>query len=164
MPGVEATLPPKNVLEQLIEGKNVTGLSDAAHDFYNDVLGFVHAVDWNERWLLGLGAFHVFVWVVMIASRRNSDAQMVLLVTILGLVYSAEWINSLAADHWQEFARQNYFDRRGVFVSIMFSAPLLCAALLVLLNSLRAASSLLIQVKRKELRVAARAKAKAKAS
>ena len=146
-------------LFSLLEQANFTG---AAHDLYNDVMGFGHAIDWSERWLIGLGAFHATVWLVMIASRRNNDVQMGLLVMILGLVYSAEWINSLAGMYWQTFARQNYFDRRGVFISVMFSAPMLCAAMLVLLNALRSAGSLLIQVKRREIRAAQRKK-KAKA-
>ena len=144
-------------LFSLLEQANFTG---AAHDLYNDVMGFGHAIDWSERWLIGLGAFHATVWLVMIASRRNNDVQMGLLVLILGLVYSAEWINSYAGHHWETFASQNYFDRRGVFISVMFSAPLLCAAMLVLLNALRAAGSLLIQVKRREIRAAHRRKAK----
>ena len=63
--------------------------------------------------------------------------------------------------HWAAFARQNYFDRRGVFISVMFSAPLLVLALFVLLNALRAASSLLVQVKKKELQAKRRKEKKA---
>ena len=131
-----------------------------ADDFYNDMMGFAHAIDWTERWLIGLGAFHFLVLLLVVALRHSQDAQMVMLVTILSLVYSAEWLNGLAGRHWQGFAGQNYFDKRGVFVSVMFSAPLLSAAFFVLLNALRAASSLLIKVKRKELRAKAKAKAK----
>ena len=71
---------------------------------------------------------------------------------------SAEWVNSFAAKRWDTFARQNYFDKRGVFISVMYSAPLLCAAMFLLLNALRSASKLLIQVKRQELRAKAKAK------
>merc|ERR1711924_487547 len=97
--------------------------------------------DWNERWLLVLGAFHLFAWLVAIVTRRNHDAQMVLLVSILGLVYCAEYLNSWAHTHWRSFAKQDYFDKNGVFISIMYSAPMLCLALFVLLNALRAAGS-----------------------
>jgi TRAP-type uncharacterized transport system fused permease subunit len=98
------------------------------------------------------------VWAVAIATRRSEEFQMVLLLFVLGAVYCAEWINGLARSHWEEFAGQNYFDKRGVFVSIMFSAPLLGVAMFVLLNALRSASRLLIQVKRRELRAKARQK------
>lgn len=148
-------------LEQLmrqINATNMTGVTGAAADFYNDIMGFAHAVDWNERWLWGLGAFHALAWVFAFAFRKSHDAQMVILLVILGLVYCAEWINTLAREHWQSFAGQDYFDKRGVFVSVMFSANLLIVALFVLINALRTASSLLVKVKRKEIRANARAK------
>ena len=63
----------------LLEKQNVTGLTNAYRDFKNDVLGFAHAVDWSERWLLGLAAFHVLMWIVMIVTRKSHDAQMALL-------------------------------------------------------------------------------------
>ena len=148
---------PASALLSLLEKANFTG---AANDFYSDAMGFMHAIDWSERWLLALGAFHAVVWLVVLATRRNQDAQMVLLLTILALVYTAEYVNSYGSRHWESFAGQNYFDKRGVFISVMYSLPMLCAAMFVLLNALRAASSLLIQVKRKELRAAQRRKAK----
>lgn len=79
----------------------------------------------------------------------------------VGMVYSAEWINSFAKAHWQAFSRQDYFDRNGVFISVMYSAPLLLAAMFLLCNALRGASHLLIQVKRRQIRAERRAKAKA---
>ena len=151
---------PVSELFNIIKQQNITGLQDAAHDFYNDVMGFVHAIDWSERWLLALGGFHTLVWILALASRRNHDAQMVLLVCILGMVYVAEYLNTFAAARWREFAGQNYFDKRGVFISVMYSAPLLCASMFLLLNALRATSSLLIKVKRKEIRSAQKRKAK----
>lgn len=138
---------------------NLTG---AARDFQSDVLGFFHAIDWSERWLLYLAAFHTVVLALTVSLRRSHNAQMVLLVGILGAVRCAESLNSYAGEHWQSFASQNYFDKRGVFISIMFSAPLLCVAMFVLLNALRLASQLLVQVKRKEFANAQRKKAKAK--
>ena len=78
----------------------------------------------------------------------------------VGVVYSAEAVNRFAGENWETFAGQNYFDRRGVFTSVMFSVPLLCAALFVLLNALRSASRLLISVKRKQIRSEIKAKKK----
>ena len=151
---------PASTLMQILQEQNFTGLNEAAQDFYNDAMGFAHAIDWSEQWLMGLGAFHAIVWLVAIATRRNNDAQMVLLISILGMVYCAEYVNTWASQHWQEFAGQNYFDKRGVFISVMYSAPMLALALLVLLNALRHTSSLLIKVKRQELRANQRKKAK----
>ena len=55
---------------------------EGARSFYSDVMGFVHAVDWTERWLLGLAALHVITWSALILSRRSNDLQMVLLLVI----------------------------------------------------------------------------------
>ena len=82
-------------------------------------------------------------------------------VLAVGLIYFAERLNRLAGENWKEFALQNYFDERGVFVSVMLSAPLLCVAFFVLINALKSAASLLIVVKRMEFKQDARKKAKA---
>ena len=140
-------------LERIIESANFTG---AYRDFTNDLQGFFHAIDWTERWLHLLGAYHLIIWFLVVGLRRSQDAQMLLLFFILGSVYVAEYINVYAGEHWKEFASQNYFDKRGVFISIMYSAPLLCASMFILLNALRSASKLLVAVKRQELKHNAR--------
>lgn len=151
--------PSREQLEALLaQGFNATQLARA--ELVSDVLGFVHAVDWSERWLLGLLAFHAAWWGAALALRRSADATMVLLVALLATVRAAEPLNTLARAHWRAFAGQDYFDTRGVFVSVTYSAPLLVLAFLVLLNGLRLACRLLVQVKRKEFAAAARAKRK----
>ena len=70
---------PLGSIADVLRGANFTA---ASADFYSDVLGFYHAVDWSERWLLVLGAFHVFVWIVTVLLRRADEVQMVLLVLI----------------------------------------------------------------------------------
>lgn len=55
----------------------------------------------------------------------------------MALVYSAEWINRIGNERWEEFAGQNYFDKRGVFISVMFSMPMLVAAFVILINALQ---------------------------
>ena len=156
---------PSNSREQLeallAAGLNATSI--ARTEFIHDVMGFVHAIDWSERWLLGLAAFHCWTWIVAIML-RSADAQMVLLIALLGAVYSAEWLNTFAREHWQEFAGQNYFDKRGVFISVMYSMPLLCLAFFVLISGLRNAGKLLVKVKRKELRQKQKEKQKEKES
>ena len=55
---------------------------EAVDSIYADVMGFYHAVDWSERWLLGLAAFHVAIWCLAIGTRKTYEVQMVLLVVI----------------------------------------------------------------------------------
>lgn len=46
----------------------------------------------------------------------------------------AERLNKLAAQHWESFSKQNYFDRRGVFFSTLVSGPLLVVMFIVLVG------------------------------
>ena len=74
-------LPGMPSFEELLGGAN-NFTSNLTSTVYADVMGFYHAVDWSERWLLGLGAFHVFVWALAILTRNADEMQMVLLVAI----------------------------------------------------------------------------------
>lgn len=57
-------------------------------------------------------------------------------VLICGSVYLAPHLNSLLAANWQLLGfSQNYFDSRGVFISAMYSAPLLFIAFLQMVSS-----------------------------
>ena len=179
-------------LDEIIgSANNFTG--NLTSSIYADAMGFYHAVDWREPWLLGLAGFHAFVWTFMIVTRHMDEVQMVLLVALraspaasrrpapphataltpdlrfgapaalaaVGIVYGAETLNRLGGEHWETFAGHNYFDKRGVFISVVFSTPMLCASFVVLLNALRNASRLLIQVKTKQIKSEMRAKKKA---
>ena len=79
MSGVATTLESieASVLEGLREMKK-----EAVDSFHADVMGFYHAVDWSERWLLGVAALHVLTWSLVIFTRRSYETQMVLLIVI----------------------------------------------------------------------------------
>ena len=49
-------------------------------------------------------------------------------------VYLAEWLNSILANNWKSFATQNYFDSHGLFLSVLWSGPLLVVAIVVLVS------------------------------
>ncbi len=74
------------------------------------------------------------------------------LMTVGVLVRCSELMNGYAALNWQSFATQNYFDRGGIFVGIFFCAPLLLDCFVMLTLLIREASSLLIEVKRLEMK------------
>ena len=76
---------------------------------------------------------------------------------ILIVVRSAERLNDYGAQNWESLATQNYFDNRGVFVSLMLSAPLLLISVCMLLAFMREAVGLLVEVKKHELRAKAKA-------
>ncbi|GMN58251.1 hypothetical protein TIFTF001_027360 [Ficus carica] len=45
---------------------------------YDNFLGFFHAIDWKEPWLIGLLGFHFLLLLTAISSRKNINFQMFL--------------------------------------------------------------------------------------
>lgn len=124
---------------------------------YDAVMGFYHAVDWTEPWLRGLLAAHVVLFAATVLARRNPSAQLAIFVLVGALVGLSERLNGLCRDNWRAFATQNYFDRHGVFASVVWAAPLLFVAGFQVLYNVYAMSNLLVTVKRAELREKRRA-------
>lgn len=50
------------------------------------------------------------------------------------VVFNAERLNSLAAQHYQSFTDQPYFDKHGIFFSALISAPLLLSMFILLVS------------------------------
>ena len=91
-------------------------------------------------------------------------------------VYMAERLNSLLAHRWESFATQPYFDKQGIFISAVYSAPLLLLMFVILvrcmllrsmsastpstqINYLLATIDMLIKMKRKQIRYEIRQRA-----
>ncbi|KAI3937377.1 hypothetical protein MKW98_001948 [Papaver atlanticum] len=134
-------------------GELRTGLQPAVDIF----IGFFHAIDWKEPWLIGLILFHVALLLTTILSRKNINFQMCLFLVALAGVYFAENINTILASNWKSFAGQNYFDPRGIFLSVLWSGPLLIISIIVLVNTLFSLCQLMVKWKRAELKHKARA-------
>lgn len=49
-------------------------------------------------------------------------------------VYFAEIINGILSKNWKNFATQNYFDPNGVFLSALWSGPLLVISMIILVS------------------------------
>lgn len=72
---------------------------------------------------------HVAVWIVAVATRTRPNFQIGLFLAICAAVYAAQFLNAYGARHWRALGlTQNYFDDRGVFISFLYSLPLLSAA------------------------------------
>lgn len=123
---------------------------------YENLIGFFHAIDWKEPWLMCLLGFHVALLLVTIFTRRNINFQMVLFLLALAGIYSAETLNRLLGQNWKSFASQNYFDKHGLFLSALWSGPLLVISMAILINSLFSLCHLIVKWKRAELRHRAR--------
>ncbi|EOY17499.1 hypothetical protein QUC31_001493 [Theobroma cacao] len=123
---------------------------------YNNFIGFFHAIDWKEPWLMCLLAFHVVLLIITIFSRKNTNFQMCLFLLALVGVYLAETLNKFLGDNWKRFATQNYFDPSGLFLSVLWSGPLLAIAIIILINTLFTMCYLIVRWKKAELRHRAR--------
>lgn len=95
---------------------------------------FVAAIDWTETWIRALLTFHVVLLMVAFLTRNSINAQTALFLSICGLIFISEYLNSYCAMNWQQFARQNYFDVHGVFAGTLYAGPLLIIALFQLVN------------------------------
>lgn len=78
------------------------------------------------------------------------------------LVFFSEYINELAATNSHRFSNQNYFDSNGMFLSLIFSCPILINCLFILARWLFMSFDLITKVKTAQLKQAARRQAKAK--
>lgn len=103
---------------------------------------------------MGLIAFHIvtFLTTLYVTRRCGMWSRMIFLTVLAGIVRSAERLNDYGAQNWESFATQNYFDKSGIFISIMISTPLLLMAFYMLISYLREAAGLLVKVKKQELR------------
>jgi transmembrane protein 18 len=113
---------------------NIGQVSSSFPIFPQNCLAFSSAVDWSERWIQCLLGFHIILFLAVIISRKNADLQTFLFLFIALLVFLSETINSYCATHWKEFSKQNYFDNQGVFIGILFAAPLLAICLFQLVR------------------------------
>lgn len=131
------------------------GVSGAIH-------GFINAIDWTEPWLLCLLSSYVLLLIIVVSTRRQVNLQTAIFLLSLAGIYFAERINGIASRNWRHFASQDYFDSHGVFMSTLFSGPLLVISIVVLVNMLITLTQLMVKWKRAELKHKARA-ARAKA-
>ncbi|MPC24891.1 Transmembrane protein 18 [Portunus trituberculatus] len=94
-------------------------------DQITDLWSFLQTIDWSEGWLVALVVFHILLTTVTVMTRNHHTTQAVLFFLLLLTVRSSETINQYAAKNWQSFSRQQYFDSQGLFISVVFSMPVL---------------------------------------
>ncbi|XP_060090625.1 transmembrane protein 18 isoform X2 [Heteronotia binoei] len=89
--------------------------------------------DWSEPWLIGLVFFHAACLCLTYLSFRHYRLQIGHFLTLMILVFCAEYINEAAAANWRLFSKHQYFDSRGMFISLIFSVPLLLNAIIIVI-------------------------------
>merc|ERR1712032_1200300 len=118
------------------------------------IAAFSSAINWGEPFIRCLLALHVvMILLAVIFSRKKIFGGQVATFGLLAtLVWRTEWLNTYGAAHWRDFATQNYFDKGGVFVGVMYAAPLMLICLCMIIDMIHEASGLLVQVKRLEIK------------
>ncbi|KAM6954295.1 transmembrane protein 18 [Aplochiton taeniatus] len=92
---------------------------------------FLMSVQWSEPWLIGLLVFHVICFSTTILTCRFYRWQICQFLLMVCMVYSAEYLNEFAAMNWRLFSKFQYFDSKGMFISLVFSIPLLFNTIII---------------------------------
>ncbi|CAH2011014.1 unnamed protein product [Acanthoscelides obtectus] len=90
--------------------------------------------------------------MMAILTRNYGNFQAVLFFCLLLLVYFSESINELAATNWKIFSRQQYFDSNGLFISVVFSIPILLNCILMVGSWLYQSTQLMTNLKIAQLK------------
>lgn len=106
----------------------------APTDAWQSWQAFSSAINWKETWILNLIGFHIFIFLLIISTRKRLRVQCGIFFFVSILVRLAERINSYCAIHWEKFSTQNYFDKNGLFAGTVFAAPLLMMCLIMLVS------------------------------
>ncbi|KAL0119746.1 hypothetical protein PUN28_007884 [Cardiocondyla obscurior] len=123
-----------------------------ATDSIDGIWPFLQNIDWRDPWLAALVAFHVAITMTTLMTRNHTNFQIILFLILLLLVYFSESINEVAATNWMVFSRQQYFDSQGLFMSIVFSVPILINCMILVASWLYQSSQLMMSLKRAQLR------------
>ncbi|XP_035279014.1 transmembrane protein 18 [Anguilla anguilla] len=91
------------------------------------------SVQWSESWLVGLLAFHAVCFTVTLLTCRFYRLQICHFLIMVVMVYSAEYLNEKAAMNWRSFSNFQYFDSQGMFISLVFSIPLLMNTIIIVM-------------------------------
>ena len=127
----------------------------------NEISGlwnYLMSIDWTEPWFIGLGVFHLLCIILTVTLRKTGAIQTVYFGILMLTVFCAEYINEWAAMHWSLFARQQYFDSNGLFISVVFSMPLLINCMVIVLSWLWDVGHLISDAKRLKIQRINRAK------
>nr|XP_061785627.1 transmembrane protein 18-like [Nerophis lumbriciformis] len=123
---------------------------------------FLLSVQWSEPWLIGCLVFHCMCLCLTVLTCKYYRAQICHFLFIVALVYSAEYLNELAAMNWRSFSQFQYFDSTGMFISLVFSIPLLFNAVIIVMVWVYRTFSTMVELKTLQLKRKTRRENRAK--
>uniref|UniRef100_A0A0B6ZAK7 Transmembrane protein 18 n=1 Tax=Arion vulgaris TaxID=1028688 RepID=A0A0B6ZAK7_9EUPU len=115
------------------------------------IWSYLETVDWTDPWFSALLGFHVLTCFVTFITRNRQMWQALHFGILLFMVYSAESLNEVAAKNWKLFSRQQYFDSKGMFISLVWSSPLLMNSLIIVMLWILNSSQLMVMTGRLKL-------------
>ncbi|KAJ8398074.1 hypothetical protein AAFF_G00431510 [Aldrovandia affinis] len=116
--------------EQNVSSIPIDGISNMR---ITSVWTFLLSIQWSESWLIGLILFHALCFAITLVTLRFYRVQVCHFLVMVGMVYSAEHLNEVAAMNWRSFSKYQYFDSKGMFISLVFSAPLLLNTMVIVM-------------------------------
>ncbi|EKF33422.1 hypothetical protein MOQ_002713 [Trypanosoma cruzi marinkellei] len=133
------------------------GGSDMLLFIYKQVGDFVAAVNWSEPFFTYLALFHtlVIVLVLVLTWRASAERIFVVALFVLLLGWCSSYLNEFGRLHAAEIFVEkgvNYFDRGGLFISVVYFCPIFLVALLLQGRILVQMLRLMVDTKRKQLR------------
>ncbi|XP_047987349.1 transmembrane protein 18 [Leguminivora glycinivorella] len=118
----------------------------------SDFVSYIRSIEWRDPWLIALLSFHILVTFMCFSTRNYGNFQVMLFITLLLLVYFSESINEVAARNWALFSRQQYFDSKGLFISVVFSIPILLNCMIMVGSWLYQSTQIMTNIKKAQLR------------
>jgi len=123
----------------------------------SDVSAMWHVIthtEWMDerRLLFILGTFYAILILCTIVTWKRINLQAGYFCVLCLAIYAAEHLNRICAQNWKFISEKHqYFDSPGLFISIVYSMPILFNLLVLVILWMKLASSGLIAIKRKEL-------------
>lgn len=118
----------------------------------NGFLSFIWSIEWRDPWIIALFSFHLTITLMALLTRNYGNLQALLFFFLLLLVYFSEKINEIASNNWHIFSRQQYFDSNGLFISVVFSMPILLNCMLMVGQWLYQSTQLMKNLKLAQLK------------
>ncbi|KAH9578661.1 Transmembrane protein 18 [Trypanosoma melophagium] len=145
-----------SLIDSLRASWNGDGNISSVGLLYQNVRAFLDAVNWSEPFFTYLAIFHIVVIIIVAALTWRASTERIFVVDVLVLLlgwcssYLNDWGRSHAAEIFVEKG-VNYFDRDGLFISVVYWIPLFLVALglqgRIFLNLLQ----LMVKTKRRQL-------------